>query len=48
MGFKPFLREFSPDQFTIQDSEVAIPDRPGLGVTVNEDFVREYSVKAGR
>lgn len=45
MGFNPFLREFSPDQFTIQDSEVAIPDKPGLGVTVNEDFVREYSDK---
>ena len=45
MGFNPFLREFSPDQFTIKDSEVAIPDKPGLGVTVNEDFVREYSYK---
>jgi len=47
MGFNPFLREFSPDQFTIQDSEVAIPDKPGLGVAVNEDFVRQYSVKVG-
>ena len=43
MGFNPFLRGLSPDEFTINDSNVYIPDKPGLGVTINEDFVREYS-----
>lgn len=45
MGFNPFLRGLSPDEFTIKDSEVAIPDKPGLGVTINEDFVREHAYK---
>ena len=48
MGFNPFLREFSSDEFTIKNGEVFIPDKPGLGITVNEDFVRDYSYKAGR
>lgn len=45
MGFNPFLRGLSPEEFTIKDSEVAIPNHPGLGVTINEDFVREYAYK---
>jgi len=26
------------------DGMIEIPDKPGLGVTINEDFVRKYTV----
>jgi len=42
MGFNPMLRELGREEFVIRDGQVEVPDRPGLGVTVNEDFVREY------
>ena len=28
----------------LKDGMVEIPDRPGLGVTINDDFVKEYTV----
>src|SRR4029434_2259836 len=43
MGFNPMLRGLSPDEFVIRDSRLEIPDQPGLGVTVNGDFVRQYA-----
>lgn len=46
MGFNPMLRGLSPDTFTIKDSQVEIPNQPGLGVPINEDFVREYAYEA--
>ena len=27
----------------IQDGHITVPDRPGLGVTVNEDFIRQHT-----
>lgn len=39
MGFNPMLRELAEEEFIIRDGQVLIPDRPGLGITVNEDFV---------
>lgn len=44
MGFNPMLRELVREDFVINNGEVEIPDRPGLGVTVNEDFVERYAV----
>jgi len=44
MGFNPMLRELAAEEFVINDGQVEIPDRPGLGVTVNEDFVNRYAV----
>jgi len=44
MGFNPMLRELAEEEFTIHDGRVSVPDRPGLGVTVNEEFVRRYTV----
>ncbi len=43
MGFNPLLRELCSQPFLISDGEVQIPSQPGLGVTVNEEFVREYT-----
>ena len=40
--------EVHPDylvkHFTVEDGHIAIPDRPGLGVTIDEDFVRAHRV----
>ena len=44
MGFNPMLRELVKEDFVINNGEVEIPDRPGLGFTVNEDFVERYAV----
>jgi L-alanine-DL-glutamate epimerase-like enolase superfamily enzyme len=43
-GANPLLHELAHEDFTAVDGMIAIPDRPGLGITINEDFVREYSV----
>ena len=47
MGYNPMLRELGRFDLVIRDGEAAIPERPGLGVTIDEDFVREYTHRAG-
>ena len=43
--------EFAPlllgeeDAFSVQDGEIKIPDRPGLGITVPEDFLADHPVR---
>ena len=44
LGFNPMLRELAVDPPEIQDGRMQIPDRPGLGVTINEDFVEKYRI----
>ncbi len=46
MGFNPMLRELGREEFVLCEGQVEIPDRPGLGITINEDFVREYTYQA--
>jgi L-alanine-DL-glutamate epimerase-like enolase superfamily enzyme len=29
----------------VVDGQVTIPDGPGLGITINEDFVKRYTVR---
>lgn len=43
LGANPLLHELAVESFTAQDGEIEIPDRPGLGVTIDEDFVAEYT-----
>jgi L-alanine-DL-glutamate epimerase-like enolase superfamily enzyme len=31
------------EKFGVEDGQIEIPDRAGLGITVNEDFVRRYA-----
>jgi L-alanine-DL-glutamate epimerase-like enolase superfamily enzyme len=38
------LFELSQEPAVSVDGMVEIPDRPGLGVTINEDFVKRYTV----
>ncbi|MDQ3501154.1 MAG: mandelate racemase/muconate lactonizing enzyme family protein, partial [Actinomycetota bacterium] len=38
----PFWSDLVAEE-VIRDGKVALPDRPGLGVTLNMDLVRQYS-----
>jgi L-alanine-DL-glutamate epimerase-like enolase superfamily enzyme len=44
LGANPLLQELAQEQFTVEDGMIAIPDRPGLGITVNEEFIERYAV----
>ena len=44
LGANPLLHELAEEDFKAVDGHIEIPDRPGLGVTINEDFVRHYRV----
>jgi L-alanine-DL-glutamate epimerase-like enolase superfamily enzyme len=38
------LHGLAEEDFPVEDGHIAIPERPGLGVTINQDFVDEYRV----
>lgn len=42
LGFNPMLHDLVEESFPVQDGRIAIPDRPGLGVTVRPEFVERY------
>ena len=44
LGANPLLHDLVEEKFTVQDGMVEIPERPGLGLSVNEDFVKRYAV----
>jgi L-alanine-DL-glutamate epimerase-like enolase superfamily enzyme len=44
LGANPMLFELAEEAPVSVDGMVEIPDRPGLGVTINEDFVKRYTV----
>lgn len=46
LGANPLLQELVEEKFVVKDGMIEIPDRPGLGLTINEDFVRRYAVPA--
>jgi len=35
--------ELLHEKFEVVNGQLEIPDRPGLGITVDEDFVRRYA-----
>jgi len=43
LGANPLLHELVHEKFPVVDGQVEIPDRPGLGITVDEDFVRRHA-----
>lgn len=43
-GANPLLHELAEEKFKAVDGMIDIPDKPGLGITINQDFVRRYSV----
>lgn len=44
LGFNPMLHELAVDPPVVRDGRMYIPDRPGLGVTLNQEFVQKYRV----
>src|SRR2546423_5543479 len=45
LGANPLLHDLVEESFPVQDGEIEIPDRPGLGITVREDFLASHAVK---
>jgi L-alanine-DL-glutamate epimerase-like enolase superfamily enzyme len=46
LGANPMLHELAVERFPVVDGYLEIPDRPGLGVTIDPDFVAKYRVAA--
>src|SRR5690606_18301112 len=44
LGANPLLHELAEENFPVVDGMVEIPDRPGLGITINYDFVQRHTV----
>jgi L-alanine-DL-glutamate epimerase-like enolase superfamily enzyme len=42
LGANPMIHELIEERFAVESGMLEIPDRPGLGITVREDFVRQY------
>ncbi|MBX6374010.1 MAG: mandelate racemase/muconate lactonizing enzyme family protein [Acetobacteraceae bacterium] len=42
LGHNPMLHDLIEERFPVVDGMVEIPDRPGLGITVREEFLRQY------
>ena len=45
-GENPLLNDLVQEPFDLVDGHVRAPDRPGLGLTLNADFVRSVTVSA--
>lgn len=43
LGHNPLLHELVKEKFPVVDGHVEIADRPGLGITVDEDMLRRYT-----
>src|SRR5216684_3147787 len=39
LGANPLLHDLVEERFPVEDGMIAVPDRPGLGITVREDFL---------
>src|SRR5205823_9311843 len=44
LGATPLLHDLVGESFPVQAGEIEIPDRPGLGITVREDFLKKHTV----
>jgi L-alanine-DL-glutamate epimerase-like enolase superfamily enzyme len=44
-GENPLLNDLTEEGFDLVDGYVTAPDRPGLGLTLRRDFVREITVR---
>ncbi len=42
LGANPMLHELAIEDFPVIEGQIEIPDRPGLGVTIDEAFVERY------
>ncbi len=44
LGHNPLMHDLVDENFTVEGGRIDIPDRPGLGLTIDADFVRTYAV----
>ena len=44
LGANPLLHDLVEESFSVNDGHMDIPERSGLGITVNQDFVEKYTV----
>lgn len=44
LGANPLLHDLVEETFAVKDGLIDIPERPGLGITVKESFVKRYAV----
>ena len=42
LGANPMIHELVEERFAVEGGMLEIPDRPGLGITVRDDFVERY------
>ena len=45
LGANPLLHDLIEESFPVRNGEIEIPDRPGLGITVCEDFLAAHIIK---
>jgi len=43
LGANPLLHNMAQENFTVENGEMAIPNRPGLGITIDHGFVDRYA-----
>src|SRR6478672_11767320 len=46
LGANPLLHDLVEESFPVKDGLIDVPDRPGLGITVREDFLAKHTVPA--
>jgi L-alanine-DL-glutamate epimerase-like enolase superfamily enzyme len=46
LGANPLLHDLILESFPVEDGMIAVPDRPGLGITVREDFLQKHTVSS--
>jgi L-alanine-DL-glutamate epimerase-like enolase superfamily enzyme len=45
LGANPMLHELALEDFPVVDGHIEIPERPGLGVTIDETFVERHRIR---
>ncbi len=45
LGANPLLHDLVEESFPVRDGLVEVPERPGLGITVREDFLAAHAVR---
>jgi L-alanine-DL-glutamate epimerase-like enolase superfamily enzyme len=45
LAVNPLLHDLVAERFDVEDGMLEIPERPGLGITVNRDFVERYAMR---
>jgi L-alanine-DL-glutamate epimerase-like enolase superfamily enzyme len=45
LGANPMLHELALEDFPVVDGQIEIPERPGLGVTIDETFVERHRIR---